>query len=278
MPWPRSRRNTIFTNVALTPDGGVWWEGMTNEPPAECLRLAGPELDPGDRRNRRQGGASERPFHGAGVAVPDHRPDWENPDGVPISAIVFGGRRATTMPLVFQTFNWTSRRLCRRHDGIGNDRRRGRGRGQGPPRPHGDAAVCGYHMGDYFRHWLKMQASSSERRAIFHVNWFRKDDSGEFIWPGFGQNMRVLTWIVDRVQGRAKAKETPIGWVPQYEHMDWAGLSFPRKKFEELAEHRPGRLARGGDRARGAVHRPPQSPATGDGVRAPVTDLPVALV
>ena len=225
--------NSIFTNAALTEDGDVWWEEKSEEPPETLTSWLGEEWHPGDEKTAAHPNSR---YTTPAAQCPIIDPNWENPDGVPISAILFGGRRATTVPLAFESFNWqhgtfigsiaSSERTAAAAGTVGELRRD----------PMAMLPFCGYNMGDYFAHWLEMgkNADASKLPKIFYVNWFRKDADGGWLWPGFGENSRVLKWIVERVSGNGEAVETPIGYLPAPDAIDTNGLDVTTAQMEEL--------------------------------------------
>ncbi|PWB82251.1 MAG: phosphoenolpyruvate carboxykinase (GTP) [Candidatus Methylomirabilota bacterium] len=221
---------TIFTNVAVTPDGEPWWEGKGQTPPDGLTDWRGNRWTSGE-------GPAAHPnsrFTTAARQCPSISPHWENPEGVPISAILFGGRRARVAPLVYQSYGWqhgvfvgagmASETTAAQSGAVGVTRRD----------PMAMVPFCGYHMADYFTHWLDMGQRIAQPPAIFHVNWFRTDNNGRFLWPGFGENIRVLKWILERVDGQGQAVESPIGFIPAPNALDLEGLRLPDGAVDEL--------------------------------------------
>jgi len=226
-------RDTLYTNVALTDDGDVWWEGKDGPPPAHAIDWKGNDWTPASK---------EKAAHpNSRFATPMRNnpvldSDVEKGEGVPISAIIFGGRRSNTMPLVFQALDWehgvylgatmASETTAAATGAVGQVRRD----------PMAMLPFCGYNIGQYFKHWITIGQRLTNPPAIFHVNWFRKDKDGKFLWPGFGDNMRVLKWVLDRADNKGGAVQSPIGWLPRPHDLDLEGLQIDHKAVDELLE------------------------------------------
>jgi phosphoenolpyruvate carboxykinase (GTP) len=230
-------RDTIFTNVARTPDGDVWWEGKDNPPPPNLIDWKGKPWVPNGGENAAHPNSR---FTSPMKNNPALAVEANDPQGVPISAIIFGGRRASTMPLVFQAFSWFHGVFVGASMGSETTAAAAGAVGQVRRDPMAMLPFCGYNMGQYFDHWMEMRRHIEILPRIFHVNWFRKDAAGKFYWPGFGENMRVLEWIIGRCHGQKDAREKSIGWVPRFEDMNMQGLQgMKRERFDEMMKIDP---------------------------------------
>jgi len=225
------RKNTIFTNVLLKKDGTVWWEGMDGPAPDEGIDWKG---DPWTKGSTEPGANPNSRFTAPAGQCPSISPHWEDPQGVPISAFLFGGRRASLAPLVYESLDWrhgvfvgatmASERTAAQYGTLGEVRRD----------PMAMIPFCGYNMGDYFKHWLSMGKKLAHPPRIYNVNWFRQDEKGKFLWPGYGENLRVLKWVIDRCFERVDAEKTPIGFVPRPGDINTDGLDISAETMKGL--------------------------------------------
>ncbi len=225
------QKNTIYTNVALTPDGTVWWEGHDDPAPQNAVDWKGRQWTPASKEPAAHPNSR---FTTPASQCPSISPEWENPQGVPISAIIFGSRRQKLVPLVYEAFNWqhgtflgaslASETTAAAAGAVGVVRRD----------PMAMLPFCGYNMADYWGHWLSMEKQTSNLPKVFRVNWFRRDEEGKFLWPGFGENLRVLKWVIERCKGRSEAEETPIGSLPTPSAIDRNGLDISDNAIKEL--------------------------------------------
>jgi phosphoenolpyruvate carboxykinase (GTP) len=228
--------DSLFTNVAMTPDGDIWWEGMDAPPPAGLIDWRGKPWTAGS------GAKAAHPnsrFTTPMTNNPALSPHAEDPEGVPISAIIFGGRRATTMPLVLESTSWVHGVLMGATMGSETTAAAAGQVGVVRRDPMAMLPFCGYNIGDYFRHWLAMGAKISHPPRIFMVNWFRKDGNGNFVWPGYGENLRVLKWMLDRIDGKVSGRETPVGIVPAPGELDLNGLEISPRQLEQALAVNP---------------------------------------